>query len=288
MKKIALIFNKERTDTVGIYFEKALQGLPYEVDHFWTERAHEISSRYDVYLRIDHGDYKYDVPVGLYPKVFYVIDTHLKKPFKKLRRQLWHYDIVICAQKEGAERLSHALKRKCFWVPLGCDPDIHRAHHIPKTLDIAFVGTFGKKGSRPAILRMLHKRFPNSFIGQAPHTEMSKLYGSAKIGFNYSLSNDINMRIFEVLSSGTLLLTNKISGNGFDELFKEGTHLITYSGLPNLLRSVEYYLKNASEREHIARSGHEECLAHHTYRIRVQAILDIIERQLQWKRPVIL
>jgi len=287
MKKIALIFNKERSDTVGIYFERAFENIPCSVTHFWTRDAHEISFDYDLYLRIDHGDYKYDVPAGFYPKAFYAIDTHLKKPFKKMVRQLWHYDIIMCAQKEGALRLSRALKRPCYWVPLGCDPLIHKKCDTEKTKDICFVGTFGKKGLRPLLLGELRARYKNSFIGQADFMDMAQLYSGAKIGFNYSLNNDINMRMFEILSCGAFLLTNAISDNGFAEIIEEGRHLITYKDRRDLFAKIDYYLKNSHARARIAEEGHRHARAHHTYAARVARMLAIIRRELGWKEPVI-
>ncbi|MBU3933969.1 MAG: hypothetical protein KKH11_04820 [Candidatus Omnitrophica bacterium] len=123
--RIALIFNKEAPYTTGSYIEKALNNSNLEFRHFWTSQAHLIKPEFDLYLRIDHGDYKYDLPEYLRPSVFLAIDTHLKKPFRKILRQARHYDFVFCAQKEGAEK----LKRKAinsYWLPLGCEPEIHQ------------------------------------------------------------------------------------------------------------------------------------------------------------------
>ena len=58
--KLALIFNKDREDTIGGYFERAAARMGIEFDHFWTSDA-DIPAGYDLYLRIDHGDYKYDI-----------------------------------------------------------------------------------------------------------------------------------------------------------------------------------------------------------------------------------
>jgi len=56
--------------------------------HFWTERSSDIPMEFDPYFRIDRGDYKYDIPDDLRPSVFYAIDTHLDKPYKKIKRQV--------------------------------------------------------------------------------------------------------------------------------------------------------------------------------------------------------
>lgn len=274
--RIALIFDRDREDTLGIYFEKTFEGLPHSVTHFWTKDARDIPLEFDLYLRIDHGDYKYDIPEYLHPCCFYVVDTHLKKPYKKIRRQLWHYDYIFCAQKEGADRIRRDTGIEAIWVPLGCDLQICHKIDMDKRFDIGFVGTDGKKSLRKVLLNELKARYPQSFIGTAPHTQMSQIYSQSKIGFNYSINNDINMRIFEVMSCGTMLLTNKIKDNGFDELFIHGRHLVAYRNKKELLGFLDYYFTRDKEREAIAQQGRELVNRHHSYRKRVETMLKII------------
>jgi glycosyltransferase involved in cell wall biosynthesis len=275
--KIALVFNKDRADTTGCYFERVLERSHLHFEYFPTQSARRIGKGFDLYLRIDHGDYKYDLPCYLRPKAFLAIDTHLKKPYKKILRQAKHYDFVFVAQKEGALNLSKALRKRVDWIPLACEPEIHKKLNLEKKYDVGFVGSYGGKGSlREELLLEVKSRFPNSFIGGAPHTKMAEIYSSSKIGLNYSLNNDINMRIFEILCCGAMLITNKIKENGFDELFKEGHHLVTYTTKEELINLIVYYLRNDKEREAIAQAGHTITINHHTYRHRIKKMFEII------------
>lgn len=278
--KIAIIFNKDRDDTIGCYFEKAFRGTPHEVRHFWTIYADKIKPEFDFYLRIDHGDYKYDIPDHLRPCGFLAIDTHLKHPYEKISEQALHYDFVYCAQKEGAEKLARHRRIKTHWVPLGCDPDLHRNLHSKKTFDIGFVGTDGKKSLRKELLEKLRRRYPRNSLGMAPHTKMSKIYSASKIGFNYSIVNDINMRMFEVMSCGTMLLTNEIKDNGFHELFEDRKHLVVYRTPDELFKLADYYLAHDEERERIARTGCELARSRHTYLDRIKTMLRIAQEGL--------
>jgi len=274
--KLALIFNKEREDTIGCYFERGAKELGISYDHYWTKDAGDIAKAYDLYLRIDHGDYKYDIPPYLKPSAFYVVDTHLKKPYRKIKEQVKHYDYVFCAQKDGVEKLKRDVKIKATWIPIGCDPNIHRRLDVKKRFDIAFVGTEGKKNLRGRSLKLLAHRYPNSFIGKADFRLLSNIYSSAKIGFNYSINNDINMRIFEILSCGTLLVTNYIRDNGFEELFSDGLNVVTYKDASKLLKVIDYYLAHDEERERIAKEGHLLATNLHTYKERLKKILQRI------------
>jgi len=282
--KIALIFNSEQEYTTGNYFKRALEKTQHIVDHYWTQDAEKIGVDYDLYLRIDHGDYKYDLPQHLRPQVFLAIDTHLKKPFKKIVQQTSHYDFVMCVHKDGMR----ALRRRGIsaeWLPVACDPQIHKKLNVPKIYDIGFVGTDGKEGWRKILLKELGRRYPKSSLGPAAYTEMGRIYSASKIGFNYSIRNDVNMRMFEVLSCGALLLTNRIKKNGFDELFEDGKHLVAYRSRKQLFRLIDYYLAHDKEREEIAGNGHQLVTKHHTYEIRTTKMLDFIKQKLSNDYP---
>ncbi|MDO8603483.1 MAG: glycosyltransferase [Candidatus Omnitrophota bacterium] len=281
--KIALIYNKENEFTTGAYIEKVIKNAGIEYAHFWTQSSCDIPKEFDLYFRIDHGDYKYDIPADLHPSAFYAIDTHLKKPYKKIKSQAKHYDIVFCAQKDGADRLKRELKIDTKWIPLGCDPDVHKKLGMSKIYDIGFVGRDAKKFARGKQLELLKKKYPNSFIGGADFRKMSEIYSSSRIGFNSSILNDINMRVFEVMACGALLLTNKIKGNGFDELFTDKKDLVAYKNNKEMLELIEHYLKNEKERYRIADNGYQLVIKKHAYFHRVQSMLNYIALKLGLK-----
>jgi len=281
--KIALIYNKESEATTGAYIEKVVKnaGIPYE--HFWTEKAYLIPEEFDLYFRIDHGDYKYDIPHNFHPAIFYAIDTHLKKPYKKIKKQITHYDVVFCAQKEGAEKLFKATKKDIHWLPLGCDLTIHKKNDVSKKHDIGFVGRDAQKFARGKQLRILKQKYCNSHIGKADYRKMSEIYSGSKIGFNSSIINDINMRVFEIMASGCFLLTNDIKNNGLQDLFTKGKHLVVYKNDKELLELIDYYLSHEQEREKIALAGYNEVVNNHTYYHRVQKMFNYIAFKLGGK-----
>lgn len=278
--RIALTFNKENEATTGCYFEREFKKTTFDVVHFWTKDSRLIAPVYDLYIRIDHGDYKYDISENLHPAVFYAIDTHLKKPYKKIREQVRHYDLVFCAQKEGALKLKKDAKVDTFWLPLACDPLIHRKLDIQKKYDIGFVGTKGKKSKRKVLLDLIVKKYPKSFIGQIEFTKMAEIYSMSKIGFNYSISNDVNMRMFEIMGCGTMLLTNYIRGNGFDEIFQNKKNLVAYRTKREFIKLIDYYLNNDEEREKIAQAGYEYVVNNHTYQHRLNLMFKVIREKL--------
>jgi hypothetical protein len=270
--KIALIYNNDCAHTTAVYFERVIKNAGIGYKHFRTDDAH-IPAGFDLYLRIDHGDYKHDIASSLHPAVFYAIDTHLPKPFKKIVRQARHYDIVFCAQKPAVEKLRRQAKTDAQWSALGCDPAVHRKMDVPKKYDIGFVGRNALKFHRGRHLRLLKATYPNSFIAEAPFTRIGEIYSASKIGFNSAIYDDVNMRVFEIMSCGCFLMTNRIKNPGLYELFTDGVHMITYTDDTDMLKKAAYYLAHDDERE---RRGYERVLAVGTYFHAVQRMFNYI------------
>lgn len=276
--KIAIIYDIFREDTMGEYYRSTLIKEGFDVQHFWVRYSYKIKPEFDLYLRIDDGDYKYDIPhPKLKPCFFYASDVHLRKPYREIKKIARHYDHIFCAQYNGYLKLNRVYPGKISWLPHAADPKFHQDLEVKRDLDICFVGNDGGV-PRKFILQALRERYPNSFIGKASHKEISRIYSRAKIVFNYSINNDINMRIFEALSCGALLITNHIKGNGFDLLFKEGEHLITYKTPKDIFRLIDYFLKEEKERYEIAKQGKYILKREHTYSHRVKEVIEMYRR----------
>ncbi|QDT40357.1 SPBc2 prophage-derived glycosyltransferase SunS [Gimesia alba] len=273
-KRIALIFdNQARPETTGFYCRRALGDL-VDVEHFLPEEIPEIpADQFDLFLNIDDG-FQYHLPEHLRPAACWVIDTHMDLPWCVEKAS--HYDFVFAAQQDGARKLQNKGISSALWLPLACDPEIHRPYQVEKQYDFSFVGNLiGQE--RCDLLNTLVQKYPDHFIGQKYFEEMARIYSASRVVFNHSVKNDINMRVFEALGCGSLLLTNDLAENGQAELFSEGQHFATYTCPEEMLDKVDYYLKHESEREKLARQGHELAFSQHTYQHRMQALLTSIE-----------
>ena len=98
--------------------------------------------------------------------------------------------------------------------------------------------------------------------------------------FNRSIKNDINMRVFEALASGSLLLTNDLGENGQGELFRDGAHLAAYREADDLLDKIEFYLRREKLRERIAAAGRAEVVEKHTFGHRMEQVLRAVQAAL--------
>jgi hypothetical protein len=279
IQHLAIIFDDTtRPETTGVYCLRALQRLVH-VEHFRPSDLERIPANdFDLFLQIDDG-LQYGHPPNLRPCAWWAIDTHVN--FEWCLSKARAFDFVFAAQRDGAERLRQAGIASARWLPLACDPERHGKQETEKRYDVAFVGNVFP-GPRADLLDRIQRRFRNTFVGRCYFEDMARTYSAARIVFNRSVLNDINMRVFEALASGSLLLTNDLRGNGQEELFQDGVYLATYQDAEDLLDKIEFYLRCGDVRERIAAAGRAEVLARHTYQHRMQTILECGEVAPLW------
>jgi len=271
---VVLIFDENQKCTTGLYIYKELKKMGINVKVTTSDKIkNDIKSTDDLVLAIDDSNH-YILDIEFYPKAIWLIDTHLSFICDKVMAEC--FDFVFVAQKDAAEKLKNKIP--CvYWLPLAGDVEYHGKKNVPIKYDISFIGNLGW-GKRRIILSELINRYPNNYIGHAECEKIGEIYSASKIVVNYSIKNDINMRIFEAMCAGSLLITNQIN-NGLDEIFVIGNELITYNNtLEDLIDKINYYLKHESEREKIAKNGFEKVINFHTYYHRVKFILNQIER----------
>lgn len=226
------------------------------------------------------------------PTAYWAIDSHINLDFQ--RNIAPDFDYIFVAQKDYMNSFRQVAD-DVSWLPLAVDPEIHRRFTVDKQFDIGYVGSFydpvwlaghSKLAAfwlsrtafkeRMRLLTHLSAKYNLVVSNNAWGENLAKVYNLCKIGFNQSIGGDLNLRVFEVISSGTMLLTDRI-GNGLTELFGDREHLVTYSAR-DLDDLVDYYLENESEREKIADQGQQIVRKKHTYEVRMDEMLAKLTR----------
>lgn len=276
LSRVAVVFdNTLRPETTGLYVRRALGRLVAHVEHVLPADLNgHMADGFDAYVVIDDGlDYR--IPDHLRPRAWWAIDTHIH--YDRSLNMARTADCVFAAQRDGTLRLQHDGIDSAKWLPLACDPDVHRPYSVPVLRDMCFVGN-KIPGPRAELLETLRQHWPQMFMGRAYFEQMALVYNESRIAFNRSVADDVNMRVFEAPACKTLLLTNNLSSNGQEMLLQDGKHLITYESAEDLLEKARYYLAHADERQRIAAAGRAEVHSRHTYEIRVRGILSELER----------
>lgn len=234
------------------------------------------------------------LPPGWVPDLFVVIQSRepafknlasLRRPVAYISVDTWHdwhelvyprvCDFVFAAQRVFPPYLNAGGTPRAEWLPLACDPEVHRPVGAAVSHDIVFVGTTKFVVNAERILRLvrLAGHFTVARQEDVGPEDMCRVFCSGRLVFNSSVSQDVNMRVFEVMAAARPLLTNRdAAANGLDELFEEGRHYIGY-GDEDLVEQARCYLDDPAACERIARAGHALVLEKHTYLHRVDSML---------------
>lgn len=276
--KITTIFTGQRPDTVGFYVNAALKRMGHEVTHIDPFKD-GVPKGADLFFMVDDGN-AYELPHKLSgPMAFWAIDTHINMPQQLMKSK--HADVVFTAQKNSMSALAEQAGKPAVWLPLACDEEVHTAENSEKIYDACFIGNVyeGLHDKRIEALDALFRSVDKFYFGQRFFKDVSNTYAQSKIVFNRSLNNDINMRVFEAIASGSMLLTDAIHDNGFGELFPDGIMGI-YSDNTDIADKVRFYVENDNIRESMACAGREFILASHTYRHRMEKVLETMKEIL--------
>jgi len=108
--------------------------------------------------------------------------------------------------------------------------------------------------------------------------EMPLVFKNSKINLNMtlrSIQSGIPLRAMDIMGCGGFLLTNYQAD--FEDYFEAGVDYVYYTDNEDLMFKVAYYLEHEEERKQIAKNGYEKVRTAHTYRHRIQTILQMIE-----------
>lgn len=253
--------------------------LPLDIDTSFTPDIAEILTNAPVmdypnlFLMVEaSGGFS---PVNLHalncPCVCYLIDSHLHLETHLEIAQ--RFDYVFIAQRAYLDDF-RLVNSRSYWLPLGCDPEVHGKKSDVKRHDVGFVGSISPGGRRESLLSNLQSHIPLHYE-RCFWDDMARVFSESRIVFNEAVNHDLNMRFFEALASGSLLLADMANGSGQDELFVEGEDYALYNDF-NIVDVARFYLDNELIREKIAARGQQLALNAHTYLHRVEDMLDVI------------
>lgn len=236
---------------------------------------------FDYHLWVDWGEdalmpmLNYNPLTPPRPNIYVVSDTHLGYDYRLSRAR--EFDWVFCNQMRAVEDFVRdgIPQERCIWLPHAAEPKAYPKKEMIKKYDVGFIGNVGD-WNRVDFLDRMFKEFPNFFYGKRLFEEAADIFSQSKIVLNISIKDDINMRVFEALSTGSLLLTNELPT--LPHLFQDGVHLVTYKTLDEAVEKAKYYIEHDDERDRIAEAGYKEFIKKHTYEHRLKTVLEIVQK----------
>jgi spore maturation protein CgeB len=82
--------------------------------------------------------------------------------------------------------------------------------------------------------------------------------------------------MWDVLGCGGFLLSNFQAET--PRFFKEGEHLVSFYSRDDMIEKVGFYLEHDTERQRIAKNGHDLVQKHHNYDVRMAEMMETLSR----------
>jgi len=275
---------------INYNLRKILDGAPTmerqdgNVLRLWPTNRPEDYGKFDLHVWVDFGEDALGVPLDWYPpspNCYWVSDAHInEKAYKYRMETAKKFDTVFVAQKEFIESFVRdgVPREKIHYMPHAFEPDCYKPYEIINKWDWCFIGHPNSE-HRIDLLDRLCKEFPNWYVGWRNAAvpgynaldDIAHKMSQTKVGVNYSVNKDLNMRVFETLGTRTCLLTDDIPD--IHDHFQDMNHLVLFNSVDDAVAKMKMLLSDDNVRQTIAMNGYQEALAKHTYHHRVLQIL---------------
>ena len=212
---------------------------------------------------------------------YWISDLHMVS-WANWRLQLiseFRYDHIFVCQKPFIPMILERgySQEQTHWLPHAIDSSLFiPMPQIEKIYDVGYVGYLNDK-------RKQHSDILKEMINfKAYHTrwelDAARCINECKIGWNCSVTDldYANMRVFETMACRVPLITNcnRKEHAGLLDLFEDGKHLLVYENEQEMKEIIVRLLANPELREKIAYDGHIHTLQNHTYKNRLNTLLD--------------
>ncbi len=209
---------------------------------------------------------------------------------------IFDYSYFTPLQQEGAKKIT--------FLPCACDPSLYhpeQAETIRQSglqSSVCFIGAFYPKrglllepmsgipnvgiwgsGWDSFLERTRDKTGINIFRGESlPAGKVSLAYQSAAIVLNshhpQTKRAGLNTRAFESIACGAFQLMDYVPE--MESLLRPGHEVVIYHSPQEAASVAKEFLANPEARQRIANQGYERVLAEHTYRHRMQTLLEVL------------
>lgn len=212
------------------------------------------------------------------------------------------YDLILTSFPHFVPRL-RALGIASEYFKIGFDTRVLEIiGNVPKDVNASFVGGISRHHDKAIpLLEFLATKTPIEFFGYGAdslstnspirlrhHGEvwglnMYRALARSHITLNRHINvadnNANNMRLYEATGVGSLLLTDRKDNLG--ELFEIDKEIVAYSSAEEAAELIRYFIAHPKEAQKIARAGQARTLREHTYRHRMEELLQILDCHLR-------
>jgi hypothetical protein len=247
-------------------FENVLSGLP----HGWNPDA--IVIRDAEFYKIPSGIECADSPIfGL------IGDYNLS--LNQMLPVMECFDYFFCDTK-GVRIFNKLGFDNCeFFCLYGYDPELHRGYNLKKDWDVIFIGNLNRSVQQERekylyrLVKMADKYRVHISTGIFG-ADYARLLNRAHLVFNCSIRGEANMRFFEAMACGAVVMNNHL-----DELdvlgFRPDEHYLEYEDPQEAV--LKYFEEWTNEKKESIKVNVDQILSQHSYDNRARVLVEAIE-----------
>jgi spore maturation protein CgeB len=232
--------------------------------------------------------------------VLWTIDP--PREFNLILKPASFYKYIFCQGTEAVDILKENGIPNAQWIPMACDPGIHKPVNVSDEekkkfgSDIVFVGSYYK--NRADLFRDLidfdlgiwgpgwERLEENDPLrkcvkgGSVIPEDFNKIYSAAKINIISHYQDGVTRcyqaspKVFESLAARCFVLVDR--QKDVFSLFRDKTHLVGFDGAVDLRGKILHYLGHEEERRLVADGGYRAVLENHTYVHRIEKVLSVV------------
>lgn len=204
------------------------------------------------------------------PKVFWSVDTHLNSWWHSWYGRL--YDLTLTTQEPWADRLASLGLPGAGFLPVP-GAKVPWRPHAERPDPLAFIGRLTpQRPTRQWMAEFLAGLTPCAILQDVPAHQVAARYALARIVPNESILGEINFRLFEAASAGSLVLHQEGEA-AVDDLFTPGVEILTYAHVLELDALLRRCLARPGETERMGRAAWERIQREHLPEHRADRIL---------------
>jgi spore maturation protein CgeB len=266
----------------GIEFRCAEDAIPFDASLDEVVRRSGVTPSAIFHFESAHPLFPIGLEKSSIPTVCFHPDTYA---FTE-RRIRWSsvFDHVVVFHPGFVERFAKAGHPGALLLPHAVRHEYFDGPELTREFEVAWVGQTGGPfyQARAEWLPKLARGFRTNDWSR-PYTvqEVAETYRRSRIVVNIGRDDfpqDANLRVFEVLAAGALLLTSLPSE--LEQLgFHEGEHFVGYRDHREINGLVRRFLDDEPARRGIATAARELVLREHTYDRRVEQLLSRLEEK---------
>src|SRR4029077_3583759 len=118
------------------------------------------------------------------------------------------FDVTFVAHLEFVDRFPDG---EGHWLPVAADPRLCTPDRVARDIDVPYIASDNRElhPESARLLDLIRSRYGNTFIGRADPSRIGEIYGRAKVVLNKSVRSEVNMRYFEAMGAGAVLVTDR-------------------------------------------------------------------------------